>query len=366
MTHNVSEHQDRPDVVTGGVDTHRDFHVAAVLNRYGALLAHAKFPATAAGYAQLLDWLAGFGPVARVGVEGTGSYGAGLTRFLTGRGIEVLEVNRPDRAQRRRRGKSDPIDAENAARAVLAGTATATPKSGTGPVEAIRALKIERDSAKKARTAALNQMHNLVLTAPEPLRAQLEALTKTTLPIHCARLRPGTDLTDPTNGHKKALRGLARRVLALTAEIDELGTDLDHLVRAVAPTTTALKGAGPDTIAQLLITIGDNPDRFRNEAAFAALCGVSPVPASSGRTHRHRLNRGGDRHANSALHMITLSRLAHDPDTRAYRERRLSENLTDREAIRCLKRYLARRLFKTLRHDLRTLTHPHTTHPKAA
>lgn len=354
----LDQHLDGQDEIIGGVDTHHDVHVAAALNRLGALLGHATFPANAAGYAALLAWLAGWGQVVKVGVEGTGSYGAGLSRFLQQHDVAVVEVNRPDRADRRRRGKSDPFDAENAARAVLAGTARAIPKPGTGPIEAIRALKIQRDSATKARTAALNQMHNLVLTAPTALREQLQSLTKTTLPRRCLHLRPGTDLADPTTTTKRVLRGLARRIKALEAEIDELNDELETLVTTLAPKTIAAFGTGPDTVAQLLITIGDNPDRFTNEAAFAALCGTSPVPASSGRTNRHRLNHGGDRQANRALHMIMLSRLAHHPPSKAYRQRRVTDGLTDREAMRCIKRYLARELFKLLRADLQAAHHP--------
>jgi len=358
--------EDQPTSIFGGVDTHHDFHVVAALNAFGAKLGHATFAATTAGYGELLDWLRQWGPVATVGVEGTGSYGAGLARFLAERGVQVVEVNRPDRAERRRRGKSDPFDAENAARAAIAGHATAHPKARTGPVESIRALKLQRDSAKKARTAALNQMHNLVLTAPAALREQLEGLTKKTLPQRCIRLRPGANLSDPTPATKRALRGLARRVQALDEEINDLDTDLATLVTTVAPRTIAAYCAGTDVVAQLLITVGDNPERFKSEAAFAHLCGVSPIPASSGRTNRHRLNRGGDRQANRALHIVALARQSHHQPTRDYKDRRTHQGLTGRDINRCLKRHIARELFQLIRDDLLALTHGTEPIPNAA
>lgn len=335
--------------VIGGVDTHHDTHVFAALDGRGGLLATAAFPATRAGYAEALAWLGGFGEVHRVGVEGTGSYGAGLARFLAGQAIEVLEVCRPNRAERRRRGKSDPIDAENAARAVLAGHATAIAKSHDGQIECLRILKNACDSAKKARTAAINQIHNTILCAPDTLREQLENRTGNDLLTACRNLRPHT-ATDPIIGAtKRALRDLARRVAYLDTEITDHKRDLAALTNTLAPTATTAFGAGPDTTAQLLITIGDNPHRLHSEAAFAHLCGVSPIPASSGRTNKHRLNRGGDRQANKALHTIALCRLAHDPRTRAYAARRTTQGLSKRDIIRCLKRAIAREMYKHLR-----------------
>lgn len=358
----LEEQSREPLAVVGGVDTHLDFHVAAAVNALGALLGVAVFESTARGYAQLLGWLQQWGPLAAVGVEGTGSYGAGLARHLNRHGVPVQEVIRPDRADRRRRGKTDGFDAEAAARTVLAGRAHQA-KINTGPVEALRLLKIQYDSAVKQRTATLNQMHQIRLTAPEPLREQLAGLTKDTLPARCARFRINpTDLTDParavTAAAKRALRGLARRVLALSAEITDLDQAIDDLVTRTAPRTKAAFGAGTQTTAQLLITIGEHPDRFRTEAAFAALCGVNPIPASSGKTSRHRLNRGGDRHANSALHMIVLNRLAHHQPTRTYIATRSRDHKSDAHLRRKLKRYLARELFTLLRADLQALNAP--------
>lgn len=360
MTHNHSwidpaDSGGNPVAVVGGVDTHLDFHVVAAVNALGALLGVAVFPTTATGYSELLVWLRQWGPLIAVGVEGTGSYGAALSRQLTHHGVEVLEVTRPDRADRRRRGKTDAYDAEAAARTVLAGRAH-TAKVNLGAVESLRMLKMQYDSAVKQRTAALNQMHQLRVTAPQELRAELVGLTKHTLPPRCARFRlTNTWLGDPVQAAKKTLRGLARRVLALTEEIEELDADIAALVQVVAPRTLAVTGTGPQTVAQLLITIGEQPDRFRSESAFAALCGVNPIPASSGKTSRHRLNRAGDRRANSALHMIVLSRLAHHRPTRDYIAARAADKKSDPHLRRKLKRYLARELFILLRTDLQDL-----------
>jgi transposase len=290
-------------------------------------------------------------------VEGTGAYGAALSRFLRS---EVVEVDRPDRKTRRAKGKSDPVDAYAAALAALSGRAAGIPKSRDGKVEAIRALRVARRSAVKARTQAINQLRALLLTGPAELREQLRDLTAGALIETCARLRPTTDLADPVQATKAALRRLARRHQQLSEEIRELDAELAPLVTARAPELLALPGVGIEVAGQLLVTAGDNPDRLRSEAAFAHLCGVAPIPASSGRTHRHRLNRGGDRAANTALHTIALSRLRWDPRTRAYLARRRQEGLTKPEAIRCLKRYIAREVYRKL------INAPHDTKDKPA
>lgn len=333
--------------VTGGVDTHLDTHTVAALDQVGGLLGCTTFPATAAGYCALLAWLRSHGPLGRVGVEGTGSYGAGLARFLTGADITVIEVSRPNRADRRARGKSDPLDAENAARAVLAGTATGQPKARDGIVEAIRALHTTRRGAVKARTAAINQFAGLLVSAPEPLRAQLKPLSEAQRLATATAFRPG-DLANPTQATKQALQRLARRINAFDTEIADTNSDLSDLTARAAPQLLAELGVGPDTAAQLLITAGDNPDRLATAASFAAVCGTSPVPASSGKTTRHRLNRGGDRQANRALHMILLTRLRHDPETRAYLERSINRGKSKRDAMRALKNYIARHLHRVL------------------
>lgn len=334
--------------VTVGVDTHTDVHVAAAVDAVGAILGTASFPTTARGYAALLRWAEAFGPVEGFGVEGTGSYGAGLARHLRTAGHRVVEVDRPDRKVRRLEGKSDPIDAEAAARATLSGKACGQPKTRDGDVEMIRMLRVARSSAVKARTTAANQIAALVTTAPsELLRDDLRGLRSRARIDRCATLRPGA-LTDPSAACKYALRQLARRCKALDTEISDLNTQLHALVTAAAPTLVAAFGIGVETAGQLLVTAGDNPHRLRSEAAFAHLCGVAPLPASSGRTTRHRLNRGGDRDANHALWRIAMVRLSHDPRTRAYAYKRTKEGLSKKETIRCLKRAIAREVYRLL------------------
>jgi transposase len=337
--------------VTGGVDTHKDTHVAAALDGLGRLLGTESFPATTAGYQHLLSWLRGFGEIEVVGVEGTGVWGAGLARALTARGIRVLEVQRPNRQHRRRHGKSDPADAVGAARTVQAGEANGTPKAANGSVEAIRLIGLARRSALKARTQAANQLHAVVTTAPDQLRARLAGLTTGELVERAARLRAGTPTT-PAGAAKLTLITLARRWQRLTDEITDLDRHLDWLTATTAPTLVELNGAGPQTAAALLTAAGDNPDRLRSEASFAALCGTSPLDASSRRQRRHRLNRGGDRHANAALYIIVISRLRWDPATQAYMQRRLAQGKTRKEVIRCLKRYVARQVHRAITTDL--------------
>jgi transposase len=333
--------------VTLGVDTHADVHVGVALDHLGRRLGSRAVPTTPAGYAELVAWARPFGTLERVGIEGTGSYGAGLARWLRERGVPVVEVERPTR-RTRRRGKSDPGDAEAAARAVLAGTATGRPKAGDGPAEMVRALQVARRSAVRARTQAANQLHALVVTAPEPLRAQLRALPLRQRVATAAAFRPGATLATPTAATKLALRCVARRYRQLGAEIEALDGQLARLVAHAAPALLAVKGVGTDTAAVLLATAGDNPERLRSEAAFAHLCGVAPIPASSGKTTRYRLNRGGDRDANRALHLLAVRRLAWDPRTRAYAARRTAQGKTKPEILRCLKRYLARDLYRLL------------------
>lgn len=345
------------DVIVGGVDTHRDTHHVAVVDQIGRPLADARFPATTRGYRQLLVWVSGQGVVERIGVEGTGSYGAGLARFLTESGVTVVEVDRPDRRTRRARGKSDSIDAYAAATAVLSGTASGIPKSRAGLVEAVRALRVARRGAVKARTQAMNQLRALVVTAPADLRDQLRGLSSGALIDACSRLRPGRHHGDlPGSGGQKAvlaavksaLRHLARRYQHLAEEIRDLDDELRPLVHAAAPALLELRGVATEVAGQLLACVGDNPHRLRSEASFAHLCGVAPIPASSGRTDRHRLNRGGDRSANNALHTIVLSRLRYDPRTRQYVTRRTGQGLGKKEIMRCLKRYVAREVFHAL------------------
>jgi transposase len=336
--------------VVAGVDTHGSTHHAAVLDGLGRELGDREFPATAPGYAALLGWVREHGSVATVGVEGTGSYGAGLARHLETAGVLVVEIDRPDRRTRRARGKSDPIDAYAAARAALSGAHVVVPKARDGVVEAIRVLRVTRRGAVKARTQTTNQMRSLLVTAPSVLRERLNGLKTPALVKACARLRypSAGPLADPAQAVAVALRRLARRSLHLTAEIHAADAELRPLITAAAPQLLTQLGVGLEVTGQILTTVGDNPERMRSEAAFAHLCGVAPIPASTGKTHRHRLNRGGDRAANNALYTVVLTRLRLDPRTRAYFTRRRAEGLSKREVTRCLQRYVARELYQLL------------------
>ena len=334
--------------VTGGVDTHLDLNVAAALDSIGGLLGVAEFRTTRIGHGLLVDWLGGFGPVARVGVEGTGSYGAGLARFLRGAGIEVVEVDRPNRQTRRRTGKSDPADALEAARAALSGRAQGAGKTRDGNVEAIRALVVAKRSARSSKIKALNQIRHLGFTASDELRERLSGISRQHLGAAAARLRPRAGSDAITFATKTALSTLGRRVLALDEEKERLNVLLAELVAKTAPSLLELHGVGVDTAATLLVAAGDNPGRLRCEAAWAHLCGVAPIQASSGKVTRYRLNRGGDRQANSALWGIVITRLRSDPRTQMYMERRLKEGRSKPEIIRVLKRYVAREVYPHL------------------
>ena len=334
--------------VTGGVDTHGDLHVAAALDSAtGRPLGAASFPATTSGYSDLLSWLRAFGRLERVGVESTGSYGAGLTRFLHADGVEVIEVDRPDRKAHRFEGKSDPIDAEAAARAVMSGRASSTPKSRDGLVEAIRSLEVVHHGAVKDRTRAINQFKSLLVSAPDTLRDALRPLTFADQLARARRFCDGRG--DAVEREARwALKELARRIGFLDEQTARLGTRIAELGAQASPALMGLSGVGPHVAAQLLAAAGDNPGRMRSEAAFAKLCGACPIPASSGKTTRHRLNRGGDRRANNALFTVVLVRMRHDPATRAYVARRTTEGKSRKEIMRCLKRFVAREVFQAL------------------
>ena len=338
---------DRAEVF-GGVDTHKHVHVAAAVDAAGRLLGTAEFAADQRGYGELAGWLGSQGVLGRVGVEGTGSYGAGLARHLAAVGVEVVEVNRPNRQTRRRRGKTDTVDAEAAARAALSGDAAVEPKSGGGPVEAIRMLSVARRSAVKARTVAANQLYAIVVTAPEHLKDRLGGLTTCELVKACARLRPDDSGDPAARAAKTTLRTLARRHRALTAETKSLDAELLALCERANPALLGACGVGADTAAALLVAAGDNPQRMRTEASFAALCGASPIEASSGPRRRHRLNRGGNRAANNALWRIATVRLRFDQRSIDYAARRSAEGKTRREIIRCLKRHIAREIYQLL------------------
>ena len=334
--------------VIGGVDTHLDVHVAAALDQIGGLVGVESFPATPAGYRELYEWMSGFGPVARVGVEGTGAYGAGLARFLQRQGVEVIEVDRPNRQARRQQGKSDPADAVEAARAAHNGRARGLAKARNGNVEAIRSLVVAKRSARNVRIKTLNQIRQLSFTAPDELRERLRGLATVPLTVEAASLRPRAGGDTVVHATKLALQVLGRRVLSLDAEVARLDEALGELVAATAPDLLELFGVGVDTAAALLAAAGDNPERLRSEAAWAHLCGVAPIKASSGKVTRYRLDRGGNRQANAALWRIVMVRMTHHPATRAYVERRTKEGRSRLEITRVLKRYVAREVYKYL------------------
>lgn len=338
-----------PDDVIVGVDTHKHVHVAVAITGTGGRLDELSFPTTTAGYDQALIWAKGFGSVACVGIEGTSSYGKGLTRHLANAGIPTVEITRPPRAiDRRRHGKSDSIDAELAARQVLSGQATAAPKTGEGSVEDLRVLRIVRSGAVKARTQAMVTLKSMLVTANQDLREQLAGLSAKKLVTACAAL----DTTPGRAGSALAtsLVSLAGRWLSLDAEITALDPQIRRLTNATAPQLLERPGIGPESAGELLVAFGDNRDRLHTDAEFARLCGVCPIPTGSGATNgRHRLNRGGNRQANAALHRIAIVRIrCHEP-TQNYLARRLAEGKTRKETIRCIKRYIAREIFNLLR-----------------
>ncbi|MBT2586509.1 IS110 family transposase [Arthrobacter sp. ISL-95] len=333
--------------VIAGVDTHADTHHVALISQHGTHLADEKFVATGSGYRAIIGYITQFGPVIAVGIEGTGSYGAGLARVLAIEGFEVVEVNRTNRQSRRLRGKSDPLDAYQAAESVLAGRGTSTPKARDGYVEALRVLRTARTSAIKDRTAVLTQISGILVAAPEAIRAKYRAQTTPARLKAMAALRPDSDTADPAVATAITLKRLARRHQHLTTETEDCDTDLARIISENAPALTHVTGVGT-AVSQLLVTIGDNPERLGSEAQFAALAGVAPIPASSGKTTRHRLSRGGDRAANAAIHHIVLARMCTDQRTKDYVAKRTKDGKSKREIMRCLKRYVAREIYRVL------------------
>lgn len=295
-----------------GIDTHLDIHVGVIIDYRGKWLGTLSIATNPAGYNELLSWAQSFGQLRRAGIEGTGTYGAGIARFLHTHGVEVWEINRPDRSQRRSQGKSDPTDAESAARTVLSGKAQAIPKLQKGAAEAMRTLSVARRSAVKARTQAINQLRALLISAPDDIRAKLWKSKPEQCVKACAQVLSLGD-TVALQTLATTLRLLAKRWLSLTAELRELDATLESLTRQAAKRLRSQFGVGPQTAATLLAVAGDNPERLRSEAALAALCGTNPLPASSGKTIRHRLNRSGDRTANNALWTIALVRMRSEP-----------------------------------------------------
>lgn len=341
---------ERSDVIVG-VDTHKDEHVAFAIDGLGGSLAEPLFvPATNDGYRRLFEWADGLGDIYAFGVEGCGSYGTGLAKFLRRHDQLVREVARPPRrGERRASGKSDAIDAEHAARVILSGEGTATPKLADGQVEAIRVIKIARNTAVKAHTTAMITLKAVLVTAPDDLREALEPMTDHQLILACADLDTDGDITNGTVAIRVSLASLARRYLDLHEEIRIHSKALKQLVSTAAPQMLERFGVGFDTAAEMLMVAGDNAERVKSEAAFAKLCGVCPIPAGSGKTNgRHRLNRGGNRKANAALYRVVIVRMRWHPPTIAYVERRTAEGLSKKDIIRCLKRFVARELYQLL------------------
>lgn len=345
-----------PAPVVVGVDTHQLTHHCAVIAADGRRLGEQGFEACAAGYKELVAWAASFGTIGGVGVESTGSYGAGLARHLLLAGLDVYEVSRPEKTSRAKHGKSDPVDAYSAAEQVRTGRASGRVKVTTGAVESLRMLKVPRDGAVRDRTRAYSQLRDLITSAPSVIRDELLMLTGKQRVARVIAWRPDeTRLDVPVQSAKYAMRALARRIRVLDQEIEAVDRQIARLVAATAPSLLAMRQVGPQSAAQLIITAGQNVERMTSEAAFAKLAGVAPLPASSGKTNRHRLNRGGDRQANCALYMITVGRMKDHPETLAYVERRRAQGMSNPEIIRCLKRHLARSIYRALRTDLMTL-----------
>ena len=341
---------DSARLIVGGVDTHRDTNVAAVVDMNGGVLGVESFATTATGHRLLSSWMSGFGTIDRVGIEGTGAYGAGLARHFHADGVVVIEVDRPERQKRRKHGKSDQLDAVEAARGALSGRCKGRAKSGDGHAEALRALLVAKRSARSTRIRTIVQLRHLMFTAPDELRAKLGTLSASQLVNEAARLRPRPGGDVALHGVKTTAMILARRAHALDAELAVLDEQIGLIVKAAAPELLNVYGVGADTAAVLLVTAGDNIERIGSEAKWAMLCGIAPIPATSGlTTDKFRLNYAGDRQANNAIWRIVITRLGqHEPRTIAYMQRRLAEGKSKRYIIRCLKRYVARETFKAL------------------
>ena len=334
--------------VIAGIDTHADTHHVALITEYGKHLADRKFLAVATGYREIAAFLTSLGPVTAVGIEGTGSYGAELSRVLASRGFAIKEVNRPNRAERRLHGKSDPLDAYQAAESVLAERGTSTPKSRNGFVEALRVLRTARTSAMKARTAVLSQISAVLTAGPETARTRYRGMTSDARVKAMTATRPTGDPADPCTATALTLKRMGSRHRFLSDEITAIDVELSQIVAVHAPALLEINGVGTVVASQLLVTVGDNPERLSSEAAFAALSGTAPIPASSGKTSRHRLSRGGDRQANASLYRIVLVRMSRDRRTKEYVAKRTADGKSKKEIIRCLKRYVTREIYRVL------------------
>jgi transposase len=328
-----------------GVDTHKHIHVAAVMDTVGGILSTLTIPTDTGGFRQLLAWAEGFGRILAFGIEGTGSYGATLTSFLRRHDIKVVEAGRPDRRLRRANGKSGTLDAENAARSVLAGFATAIPKTADGAVEMIRQLKVVHDSAVVNRSSTMIMMKAMLVHGTDEMRRETNRMSRPKLARHLAASRP-RNLDTPDDALRHSVRTLARRWLALDAEAKELEELIEALVRSTAPQLLEQFGIGVDTAAEILIVAGDNPERIHSEAAFAKLAGIAPVPTGSGMSSgKHRINHGGHRQLNAAIYRTVIVRMRFHEPTIAYVARRTAEGRSKRDIIRCLKRYVIREVY---------------------
>jgi transposase len=348
--------QPRSGHVVIGVDTHKHVHVAAVMDTIGGILATLTIPTDTGGFQQLAHWAASSGTVLAFGVEGTGSCGATLASFLRRAGHKVAFAGRPDRRLRRMNGKPDTLDAGNAARAVLAGFATATPKTADGEAEMIRQLKIAHDQAVEQRASAMVTMKAMLVHAPDALRRESTGKTQITLARHLAALRPRR-LEEPGDALRHTLRTLAKRWQYLDAEAKDLTKMIGDLVHRAAPQLLEPFGIGVDTAAEILVVTGDNPERIKPEAALAKLAGIAPVPTGSGMTGgRHRINHGGHRQLNAAIYRTVIVRMRFHQPTIDYVARRTTEGKTKREIIHCLKRYVIREVCHLLRPAPRTVS----------
>jgi len=336
------------DQIIIGVDTHKSNHIAVAISHQGARLGTMTIPTTRQGYRDLEAWASELGKIKAFGIEGTGSYGAALSRDLLVKGHTVLDVMRPNRQLRYLHGKSDSLDAESAARSVLNGQTSALAKTQTGSSEMIRHIKIARDSAVKAKSQAMITIKTLIINAPAELRDTLDQIKgPISLIRHIAALRPG-EITSSTASAKASMRAIARRWLSLREEIQAHEVELERMACEKAPELMKSHGISTQTVAEMLILVGDNPERIKSEAALAKLCGVCPIPASSGKTNRMRLNRGGNRQANAALYRVAIVRMRDDEETKTYAARRTAEGKTRREIVRCIKRYIVREIYRHL------------------
>lgn len=348
---------DSPDLIAG-IDTHTDTHTLAILTAQGGTILTETFTADTGGYAALVTALETAGHIAVVGVEGTNSYGAGLSRALIAAGYTVKEVLRPARQVRRMNGKSDPIDAVEAARTVIAGCGVSDAKDSTTAAESLRFLLTARAQLVRTMTALSNSITSMLVTAPDTIRAKYRNTATQALIKRLAACRPDEQIDTPRTAALHAMRQLARARLDASSRADDLEEQMQDILDQNYPQILAIYGAGTITAAQLAVTAGGNPHRIRNEAAFATLCGAAPIPASSGRTNRHRLNRGGDRRGNNALHRIALIRMQHDKTTQDYVARKTSEGKGTKEILRCLKRAIAREAYRALTTEQSTTSVP--------